>query len=268
MKIFNFLKSEAKSELETDAMEVVSNTYPKEVQEIHNEFMTAGDKLLASANNILSSITLSNQEKANKLNEFGFTSTKEVVSLNEFKKATEEQKNISQVVSDYKILYPNYKFVSEEIAKKICEKYNLVLGEVSQYKGFVPAKNLTQIEQFYNSHPDLKSCYYVSFGFGDRKLITKEHYESYIQLKNDLRGNGIGNSYYCIEGTPKLFICAPIKDMDMKGYKQEGHKLIKEIPDPVVLYPIVHDNGVSGYLIVTAWGDEASDEMVVNNALN
>lgn len=37
----------------------------------------------------------------------------------------------------------------------------------------------------------------------------------------------------------------------------------KEIPDPVVLYPVRE-----GYLIVTAWGDEASDPDVVNEVNN
>ena len=34
---------------------------------------------------------------------------------------------------------------------------------------------------------------------------------------------------------------------------------LKIVPDPVVLQPVRY-----GFLIVTAWGDEASDEMVVN----
>ena len=35
------------------------------------------------------------------------------------------------------------------------------------------------------------------------------------------------------------------------------------IPDPVVLQPVC-----GGYLIVCAWGDEASDEIVVNQQMN
>lgn len=46
--------------------------------------------------------------------------------------------------------------------------------------------------------------------------------------------------------------------MNLKGYKLEKH-----IPDPVVLR---HEHG--GYLIVTAWGDEESDENVVNESFN
>ena len=41
-----------------------------------------------------------------------------------------------------------------------------------------------------------------------------------------------------------------------------GYK-IQNIPDPVVLQPVC-----GGYLIVCAWGDEASDEIVVNQQMN
>jgi len=34
-------------------------------------------------------------------------------------------------------------------------------------------------------------------------------------------------------------------------------------PDPVVLYPVE-----KGYIIVTAWGDEASDPLVANEQMN
>jgi len=65
--------------------------------------------------------------------------------------------------------------------------------------------------------------------------------------------------------SPKLQICAPIKDMDTSGLEIiDGYKLIKKyIPDPVVLQPVR-----GGYLILTAWGDEASDPIVVNEINN
>ena len=45
---------------------------------------------------------------------------------------------------------------------------------------------------------------------------------------------------------------------------EEGYKLVKKhIPDPVVLQPVK-----GGYLIITAWGDEASDPLVINPLMN
>ena len=46
------------------------------------------------------------------------------------------------------------------------------------------------------------------------------------------------------------------------GQKIEGHKIV-EAPDPIVLHEIEN-----GYIIVTAWGPEASDPDVVNPLSN
>lgn len=54
--------------------------------------------------------------------------------------------------------------------------------------------------------------------------------------------------------------------MDMTGKKLKGHLVVEQ--DPIVLCPIIHDNGVNGFLIITACGDEASDELVVNQQMN
>jgi len=54
--------------------------------------------------------------------------------------------------------------------------------------------------------------------------------------------------------------------MDISGLElKEGYKLERkiEIPDPVVLQPVK-----GGYLILTAWGDEASDPLVMNEINN
>lgn len=62
-------------------------------------------------------------------------------------------------------------------------------------------------------------------------------------------------------------ICAPRKEMILKSNQRiKGNKII-DIPDPVVLYPVYYE-GIEYYLIVTAWGQEALDEDVVNHKFN
>ena len=103
------------------------------------------------------------------------------------------------------------------------------------------------------------------------KIGTNYDFNQKAFQKNDgvegFYSNGkVNGKFYLIEGRllkAQLQICAPIKDMDTKGYKLQGHKLIKDIPDPVVLQPIEN-----GYLIVTAWGDEASDPLITNEITN
>ena len=72
---------------------------------------------------------------------------------------------------------------------------------------------------------------------------------------------------YFNKSRTSLKIAAPLKDMKKEGYKLKGRIFTKEIPDPVVLAPIKYEN-VGLYCIVTAWGDEASDPIVVNETSN
>lgn len=60
---------------------------------------------------------------------------------------------------------------------------------------------------------------------------------------------------------PPFKICAPERDFHTSGYVvKEGYILVY---DPVVLQPVK-----KGYLIVDAWGEEASDELVMNPVKN
>ncbi len=52
-------------------------------------------------------------------------------------------------------------------------------------------------------------------------------------------------------------------NMEVKDFKLTE----REIPDPVVLQPVFFKNK-KHYLIVTAWGDEASDDLVKNHNHN
>ena len=58
----------------------------------------------------------------------------------------------------------------------------------------------------------------------------------------------------------KLQICAPISDINMDGMEVKDYRVVqKQVPDPVVL------QSVKGrYLILTTWGDESDDPIVIN----
>ena len=67
-----------------------------------------------------------------------------------------------------------------------------------------------------------------------------------------------------------LEICAPLSQFDITDLELQGKKLVKKqikIKDPIVLCPVFFKN-VKHYLIVTAWGKEASDFEVINQKLN
>ena len=65
-----------------------------------------------------------------------------------------------------------------------------------------------------------------------------------------------------------LEIAAPIKDFNLDASEVKDFKISDiVIPDPVVLQP-VHFEGKKHYLIVTAWGLEAEDDLVINPTNN
>ena len=278
----------------TKEVENISKNYPKEVMEIHHEFWTAADKILAEANEIIAEAQKKDVQKVSRLEALGFKQVKEVNDLKPLIRQAKLSKEQVELVGYYKQKYPLNKYITEEQVKTICHKYNLVCGSVERFKGFVPTKNLNEIENFklkptempflivegmYQS--DIKfqlweedftehgkrycpnSSFYIVGPrnnrniYGTSPLLTEkcmDRFEDYVSLY--VRKSNIQSM---------LQICAPVKDMDISGMElKEGYKLEQRyIPDPIVLQPVL-----GGYLILTAWGDEASDPLVVNEILN
>lgn len=268
--------------------------YPKEVLEIHHEFEVASDKLLENAYEIINSQPVVNESKLDRLKKFGFNQVKEVVESVKILKTTALSKEQIELVQYYKQNYPFNKFITESQVKEICHKYNLVCGDVGRFRGFVPDVNIKDIEKFKLKNKDKNNllCKYLDSNktfilenaevrkVGNWSHIFKineiNQYNYAFQTtddkdyfygkddKNIFNLNITNHIRFTIENN-SLQICAPVKDMDIKGLELvEGYKLQKpHVPDPVVLQPVK-----GGYLIITAWGDEASDPLVINENFN
>jgi hypothetical protein len=278
--MFNFFN---KKEAIVKANEVAAK-YPAVVEEIHKTFMTAGEKLLKEAKEIIANATVKDEEKVNRLRKIGFVNAGQVkqaeVALERKRKAEQN----AAIVEMYAIRYPQYKFITEETVKQVCEKYKLVMGAIGKYKGFVPEKNLLEIEAFNVKDED---CHQVRhrrnddmylmqmmamqnmnslFGGLSRQSSMERELERQYQRQLEM---SMQLPTYDAQPEPTItykrefLICAPQKDMKIESWEMvEGHKIV-HVPDPVVLHPVKN-----GYLIVTAWGDEASDELVVNQTNN
>ncbi len=261
------------------------------IEEIHHSFYSEVDKLLADAK-IANSLDTDKQDlidKCARLKALGFTNTKEVVEaemeitrLHQLEQENIRKKNLIEAINYFSFKYPNYKFITEDSVKLICEKYNLVYGSIERYIGTVPDKNLKQIEEFQIHEND--HCYFEESGshhyftgmpevnrrvFYDKEIADKKKEDKmkvsleYRHLMHLSRSN-----YFEREGKSPLEIAAPVKDFDMQGMAVVNSKICKiEIPDPVVLFPVVF-KAQKHYLIVTAWGLEASDDLVVNQNMN
>ena len=251
------------------------------VEEIHASFFTEVDRLLAEAK-ISSSMATDKQsliDKCNRLRSLGFTQTKEmqdaaaeIERIENARKENEKKQELINAIEFFSVTYPAYKFITEDSVNKICKKYGLVYGEISRYKGTVPEKNLKHIEEFkvledHECYLEINAWRGMMVDHRRFKYITREQYDRSIEMERKMPSM-IAHNIVTEYAKAPLEIAAPVSDFDMTDMEIKGNKLQKiHIPDPVVLKPVIF-NGTKYYLIVTAWGDEASDEMVVNQQMN
>jgi hypothetical protein len=275
---------------------VAASVTPQSViEKIHGEFATAADIALAEAKEILSKSKDDYFAKGDRLAKLGFHSSVDAKNTSNARAEANTRGREMQAIIDCQQKYPLHKFILFRQATEICKKYGLVCGDVKFFKGFVPEKNLKEIEAFMAS---------VSTGYkkrvwdvdrGEVWVMISEH--EYTKTRDLARQNddvkpyrrgiegimvyggvgGLGQTsrHYSetpymdsfrreySEGSATLKICAPVKDFDTTRMRVNEDKHLVHVPDPVVLCEVEH-----GYLIVTAWGDEASDPLVVNERNN
>lgn len=176
------------------------------------------------------------------------------------------------IINDYKIKYKNiYKFILEPQLERICEKYNLYVRPTEHFLGDIPEKNIKDIMGFSVYLDDLP--------------LTNEHREAIISnlSKNVLQHPdtfGIQKTKIAISindfktyHLESLIEIASIKSLfSEKAFEFSNKRIIGnteiEPKNQVDLDPIVLCKTKHGYLIITAWGDEANDELVFNADMN
>jgi len=202
------------------------------IEDIHNEVYSAHDLLLKEAELILQTpIDESKAKDYEKLMSLGFNSEKNIKEHKEEVQKIEESKKTKQTIEYYSFKYPFNKFINEDSVVRICQKYSLLLTSVDRFIGGIPEKNQKEIINFKIDKLDLPHSY------------SKD------------------NEY--VNGT-SLLIIATKDQLNMKNTRVQGHKLVDIVKeDPIVLQPVKN-----GYLIVSAWGVEASDKEVQNPRFN
>jgi hypothetical protein len=275
------------------------------VAEIHEAFYSADERLLQQAKDLLANPRLDKAIYAERLGALGFGSAKPVKEAIAIAENHLKAGDLIKGIEHWRMYYPGNKFITEEEVKRICEKYGLLLGDAANYTGDVPEKNLCEIEAFKLRKEDyteksrgwgglleaMTLNWFGQTGNEIRLISTKSRRTGVLSQYFD-RVNGemsglpksigmiteplIGGGWaigYDPYGGPKkeekaaekeqasFKICAPKQDFNTLGYVEvDGYRLVY---DPVVLQPVK-----DGYLIVTAWGQEASDEIVVNQINN
>lgn len=232
---------------------LVKNDVSIDVQ-IYNDVYSAQELLLQEAKSILEKAIDINQEKyilLEEMNRLGFANAEEVKVFTEYKEKMQKQKDILEAIKYYKEAYPFNKFINEESVNTICKKYGLVLSTVDNYIAEIPLKNQKEIVAFRVKEKDVRFPYEVFNRLRPRLLSLRHHGLGSHISKEELDEKVCGQN---------LLIIAP-KHKFKKGLVQDGN--ILKIDDPIVLQPVNH-----GYCIVSSWGLEAGDELVVNEINN
>ncbi len=271
------VKNEQMEAVAVKVEEAKKQTASEIIEEIHTSFYTEVDSLLKEAKVFRSLDTDQGDliDKVNRLEALGFNNTKEVMQakseiqrLNDAVAENFKKETLVAAINYFSQKYPQYKFITEESVKRICQKYGLIYGAVDKYLGTVPDKNLKQIEEFKIDKND-EAWLHIIIMYGGWGANTREaNVVDYLFAETHKNDGHRSSGYYEQYAQAGLEIAAPLKDFNTAGMEVKDFKLSKiEVPDPVVLKPVVFKNK-KYYLIVTAWGDEASDELVVNQKMN
>lgn len=218
-------------------------------QKVHEDVYSAQDLILKEADRIINEPFKHGGKKIEQLlelHELGFNMVKEVKDTKETIDAKKKHQKVSDFIKYYSAEYPLYRFIDEESVNNICNKYNLYLTYSNRYIAEIPDKNIEEIINFRVKRKDYREVsrglmFHISPMYDMSTFNTKPQGDS-------------------IKGKD-LMIIAPEHKLNTQGLTKIGRTLVKD--DPIVLQPV---NG--GYLIVTSWGLEAADELIVNKINN
>jgi hypothetical protein len=257
------------------------------VEQIHNEIDTAQDRLYNDAISLINETDSFKQmvERTERLKRLGFTSTETVIKTEKYITISDEAKKKTNLIVHYKTTYPFLKFLTMEEFERICDKYDLIYAPVQNYKKDVPEKNLIDIEnaQKLNTEDQRKDTYSykvgsyfewvpLDFRYFLENLVTE------VELKNDKEFKEIcpikfDNEWVWISGTFSsiktnyngLFIAAPKEHFELENLTQHKKGFFKtEIFKPEPKDPIVFRHVVGGVQVLTKWGAEANDPILIN----
>lgn len=252
-------------------------------KDIHADFFGAEERLFVDAVGLTQRRLPNKDAFAQRFVKIGFGKAKAVKDYEDLLARQKQSPMLVSVIEYFRTYYPSNKFITESEVKRLCEKYGLLLGDAENYKGDMPEKNLVEIERFKLRKEDYSEK--ISFnwvylpevlglnGISSRRRGLSRSYDrmtaAYYGLMMNTPSYAMLADPYLTEKKkndvereqPAFKICAPKEDFDTRGFEvRDGYILVY---DPIVLQPVSFKD-IQGYLIITAWGDEANDEMVVN----
>ena len=274
------------------------------IQDIHNEFDSVEDILLLEADVLIDELNSKSdstlESKAKDLEKLGFFKSFVVKNSKELNKKIQITKEQADLIREYKQLYPFQKFLTEEELDRICQKYGLIYAPVGNYIEDVPQKNLNEIANAKalearfrpknNKYITITSA--TSFASTtesnfpkEMKAFLKDPIELHFDIKRDRYSNYSTEEILDklgYKGPPAqwsnltkvevnevskegLFIAAPETHFDLSDVsKEKKYGYFKSHVTIVIQDPIVFRYCKGGVQVLSKWGDEASDELLVN----
>lgn len=201
------------------------------------------------------------KDKADFLSSIGFTNS---IATKIYSAISEN----SRVIQEYKNKYAGiYKFILKPQLERVCEKYNLYVRDTKFFLGDIPEKNIKDIMNFKICIDDLP------IGEEYKHRIIGQVQVSTNSMLFERKSPMITIQDFAKFQLAGLIEIASIKSLfSDKAFEKSNDRIIGELEiepkNQVDLDPIVLCRTKHGYLIITAWGDEANDELVLNETLN
>ena len=204
-------------------------------RQIHSELYQAADVALMEPE-LTPEEEVMIDERVAALIAMGFTAQQEVADfrrkereVKNIRSTNESKKQSHRIAIHYAMRYPNYKFITEEAFLGVIKNYELEDKPTKEFIGKIPDKNVQ-----------------------DMLAFTR------IKLHEDDKPE----DGYCIAATADEFVQPLIAGAWGGVLSKEAFRRWL-VEDPILTKKVKH-----GRLIVTAWGDEASDPAVVNERMN
>lgn len=191
------------------------------------------------------------------------------------------------LLAHYKIKYPNNKFIILPQLERVLEKYNLYQRDLECFMGDIPEKNIKDLQNFRVYFQDLRKidklllerivqdCKNQINSEDYKKLYSFVFYSVPINLSDCIlnlkaanrfirKNNSYFNSPLQIASVESLF--------NEKAWEHGKARILNrdeiQAKSQVDLDPIITFEFENAFAIVTAWGDEANDELIFNQQLN
>ena len=235
------------------------------------------------------------KEKADFLTNIGFVDS---IATRIYKDISEN----SETIKLYKDKYPFHKFIFKSQLMRICEKYDLYVRDPEFFIGDIPTKNIDDMRSFMIDPFDVfdikmydEKDYEVfkrvegifdMYKLNSTKITLKRFFQCLEGLPRINRHDILMSTFDIDDDTKIDFLgddirrflsksleIAAVKTMfNPRAFERSEARILNEAEleakSQVDLDPIVLMKVKGGYLVITAWGDEANDELVVNQTLN